>query len=74
MLETLLTILYISLSVSPQILSPIIPMVAGAVIVRKGKTEGNSILWAIGLATLALGAAAGLWAILSFALLAFPML
>ena len=74
MLETLITILYVSLSVSPQILSPIIPMVAGAIIARRGKTEGNSILWAIGLVTLALGAAVGLRAILSLALLAFPML
>jgi len=74
MLETLLTILYISLSVSPQIVSPIIPMAVGAIIARKGKTEDNSILWAIGLVTLALGAAVGLWAILSLALLVFPML
>lgn len=74
MLETLLTILYIFLSVSPKILSPIIPMVVGAIIARRGKTEDNSIVWAIGVATLALGAAVELWAILSLALLVFPML
>ena len=69
MLETLLTVLYGSLSVSPYLLSPIIPIAVGAVITKRGTRENNSVVWAIGMVTLALGATVELGAFLGIALL-----
>jgi len=35
----------------------LVPLVTGIVIVRRGRQESNSLVWAIGMATIALGAA-----------------
>ena len=69
MLETLLTVLYGSLSVSPYLLSPIIPIAVGVIVTKRGAREDNSVVWAIGMVTLALGAAVELGAFLGIALL-----
>ena len=74
MLEALLTALYISLSVSPYLLSPIIAIAAGAVIARRGTRENNSVVWAIGMVILAVGAAVELGAFLGIVLLVLPTL
>ena len=69
MLETLLTVLYGSLSVSPYLLSPVILIAAGVVITKRGTRENNSVVWAIGMVTLAIGAAVELGAFLGIVLL-----
>ncbi len=35
----------------------LVPLIAGVIIVRRGRQESNSLVWAIGMATIALGAA-----------------
>ena len=35
----------------------LIPLIAGIMIVRRGQQESNSLVWAIGMATIAIGAA-----------------
>ncbi len=35
----------------------LIPLIAGILIVRRGRQESNSLVWAIGMATIAIGAA-----------------
>ena len=34
----------------------LVPLIAGIIIVRRGRQERNTIVWAIGMATIALGA------------------
>ena len=35
----------------------LIPLIAGIIVVRRGRQESNSLVWAIGMATIAIGAA-----------------
>ncbi len=35
----------------------LVPLIAGIIIVQRGRKESNSLVWAIGLATIAIGAA-----------------
>jgi len=35
----------------------LVPLIAGIIIVRRGRQESNSLVWAIGMATIAIGAA-----------------
>ncbi len=35
----------------------LVPLIAGIIIVRRGRQESNSLVWAIGLATIGIGAA-----------------
>ena len=74
MLAILGSALLIFIGVGPYILGPMPLIIAGAILIRRGNREGNSIVWAIGIALLAIGVAVGLMAIALSLSLIIPML
>lgn len=61
------SVLYNFMMLTPRIVSPLILIFVGGIVLRKGQSESNSIVWAIGAIAIALGAANALTELITFA-------
>ena len=66
------SVLLVLLQLSPHIVGPLVLIIAGSIVIRKGRREDNSVVWSIGAAITALGIAEGLKATIGTLSLILP--